>query len=693
MNLFEKLSELVTPQVLAATSDVAGEQGVKAKLLSVFYPIFVAHLTKGDAAERLTSLAKDDANYGKNLLDAVLNNGSTINQTADLQDKLAKEFNLPTQSVSSLLNAAAPAGLAKIQEFAGNVSVADYAKQAITGFSGALPAWAGSLLPAGLLAGGATLVSGFAKSGESVVGLGNAHSTTTSTQSTTSVAAPVAAAAATTAGVAAAANAAAPKADVAPKAEQKPAATHVNTAATPAASGEQKGGFLKNLLPIIGLIIFGGLAWLLLRSCQEKPAPVAAPAANQEAQADSQAVAATPATLDLQLDAQGQAVASCDAKVGSQGVVGSISTAIATAFGTDACKDLGVTEGHGETMPAAEHLPALFGLMKGVPEAKLSIADKVVRFGAGSAADTAKLIEGAKGILPADFTVEELPAVAADMAAGKMPAVFTASTDAAGALQACQAQAGDDSILASIKNSVGSLFAGDVCQVEAKENFGTQLMAADQLVNIVGFVKGTPNAAVTVTDKTVQFSAQDPAAAAKLVETAKAGLPSDYVVEVQPASDAQNAQPATTQPAQQLDPEAAAKAGNESAKQALTGLADNATAEDVVKALNMQIINFATSSNAIPAENKEILDLAVTKLTALPDMKLLITGHTDSQGSAAYNKKLSESRATAVRDYLVSKGIAADRLSTKGAGPDNPVASNDTAEGRFQNRRIEFSVQ
>jgi OOP family OmpA-OmpF porin len=79
-------------------------------------------------------------------------------------------------------------------------------------------------------------------------------------------------------------------------------------------------------------------------------------------------------------------------------------------------------------------------------------------------------------------------------------------------------------------------------------------------------------------------------------------------------------------------------------------------------------------------------------LTSNPDARVAIEGHTDAQGDEASNLALSESRAEAVRDYLVSQGIAADRLETAGFGESRPIASNDTAEGRAENRRIEFRL-
>jgi OOP family OmpA-OmpF porin len=69
-----------------------------------------------------------------------------------------------------------------------------------------------------------------------------------------------------------------------------------------------------------------------------------------------------------------------------------------------------------------------------------------------------------------------------------------------------------------------------------------------------------------------------------------------------------------------------------------------------------------------------------------------VAGHTDSTGSETYNQGLSERRANSVKDYLTSQGVTATRLSAKGYGEAQPVASNDTKEGRAENRRVELIV-
>ena len=89
---------------------------------------------------------------------------------------------------------------------------------------------------------------------------------------------------------------------------------------------------------------------------------------------------------------------------------------------------------------------------------------------------------------------------------------------------------------------------------------------------------------------------------------------------------------------------------------------------------------------------QEKLDLIADIMKEYKDSKFSIEGHTDSVGSNALNQKLSEERAKAVMDYLVSKGVGSARLSSKGFGEDNPIASNRTRSGRAQNRRTEINL-
>jgi outer membrane protein OmpA-like peptidoglycan-associated protein len=93
-----------------------------------------------------------------------------------------------------------------------------------------------------------------------------------------------------------------------------------------------------------------------------------------------------------------------------------------------------------------------------------------------------------------------------------------------------------------------------------------------------------------------------------------------------------------------------------------------------------------------PESNLE-LDRLRKVMLDYPKMKIEISGHTDNKGSADYNKKLSESRAKSVLDYLVKKGISPDRMTAAGYGFDRSLAPNDNEEGRQLNRRTEFEIK
>ncbi len=103
-------------------------------------------------------------------------------------------------------------------------------------------------------------------------------------------------------------------------------------------------------------------------------------------------------------------------------------------------------------------------------------------------------------------------------------------------------------------------------------------------------------------------------------------------------------------------------------------------------------IFFDFDKATLRTESTSELDRLVKLLIDMPNLKIEISGHTDNIGSAAYNKTLSENRAKSVVDYLVKNGISSDRLTYKGYGFDQPLASNDSEEGRQKNRRTEFKV-
>jgi OmpA-OmpF porin, OOP family len=97
-------------------------------------------------------------------------------------------------------------------------------------------------------------------------------------------------------------------------------------------------------------------------------------------------------------------------------------------------------------------------------------------------------------------------------------------------------------------------------------------------------------------------------------------------------------------------------------------------------------------SNKSEIRHTAAIDQVISILLKNSDLRVTIVGHTDSRGSHQYNKKLSENRAQAVANYLHYKGVALDRIKTFGMGEDQPVADNETDQGRSKNRRVEFVI-
>ncbi len=103
-------------------------------------------------------------------------------------------------------------------------------------------------------------------------------------------------------------------------------------------------------------------------------------------------------------------------------------------------------------------------------------------------------------------------------------------------------------------------------------------------------------------------------------------------------------------------------------------------------------IFFDFNKSVLRPESIPELERLIKLMTDFPTLKIEISGHTDNIGTAAYNKTLSENRAKSVVDYLISKGITKDRMTFVGYGFDKPIATNETEEGRQQNRRTEFKI-
>ena len=109
--------------------------------------------------------------------------------------------------------------------------------------------------------------------------------------------------------------------------------------------------------------------------------------------------------------------------------------------------------------------------------------------------------------------------------------------------------------------------------------------------------------------------------------------------------------------------------------------------------ISLPNIELESASTVLAPGGKEKLESVVAFLQNQTEVQVDVFGHTDSQGKDAYNQKLSEGRAAAVMEYLVSRGVSKDRLSSKGFGETQPIATNETAEGRAKNRRVELLLR
>ena len=129
------------------------------------------------------------------------------------------------------------------------------------------------------------------------------------------------------------------------------------------------------------------------------------------------------------------------------------------------------------------------------------------------------------------------------------------------------------------------------------------------------------------------------------------------------------------------------------ANQALDNLGDPPSIDDLLKALNLFIINFESGKSDIPPARMAFLKRASGYIQKLPSSAVIeIGGHTDSDGTDASNQTLSESRAKAVYDALVNFGVKSEMMQTRGYGEAKPKTTNDTEDGKFQNRRIEYTA-
>jgi len=126
--------------------------------------------------------------------------------------------------------------------------------------------------------------------------------------------------------------------------------------------------------------------------------------------------------------------------------------------------------------------------------------------------------------------------------------------------------------------------------------------------------------------------------------------------------------------------------------QSLPGADVQRVGEGIHLTLKEDSILFDTGKSTLTDRAKANLDKLIPVFTEYSDTNIEIYGYTDNTGSAAFNLTLSEKRAEAVKNHLIAKGLVASRFKTTGLGIEQPIATNDTPEGRSQNRRVEFAI-
>jgi outer membrane protein OmpA-like peptidoglycan-associated protein len=127
-------------------------------------------------------------------------------------------------------------------------------------------------------------------------------------------------------------------------------------------------------------------------------------------------------------------------------------------------------------------------------------------------------------------------------------------------------------------------------------------------------------------------------------------------------------------------------------KEALPGAEVERVGEGIRLVLGENAVRFDTSKSTLTVLAKANLDKLIPVFQSYADTDITIFGYTDSTGAVEYNLKLSEQRAVSVKNYLAAKGVSVARFNTKGFGIADPIADNETVEGRSKNRRVEFAI-
>ena len=500
-----------------------------------------------------------------------------------------------------------------------------------------------------------------------------------------------------------------------PAAASRPAYT-----ATATRDDKLGGGFLRKLIPLLGLLLLGLLAyWVFGRGGEQTAEGTATPSATATAPSATATDQAKPEPAAVANPSQ-LALQNADGRILYSGTVpdgqsqSRIVDALNSVFGASAVTG-NVAVDPSVAPPAwLDKLAAALGQFK-IPGAEMLLKGESIDIG-GLVSDEAKnnLIASLKPIFGEDFSVGKL------------------TESLSGALASAKAMVPANPSQLALQNADGRiLYSGTVPDGQARTGiidalnsvFGASAVTGnvdvdpsvappawlDKLTAALGQFK-IPGAEMLLNGENIDvggllsddarnnlIASLEPIfgegfSVGKLTESLAGALAAAKAMV--PAGSVSAAAPSTGAPSASADGRSpdAVRAANEKAVAALKALPSGYSAGDLAGVLNASVITFETGSAVISSADEDFLRTVAGGISAAPVGSMIeIGGHTDSTGNAEANLALSQARADAVRDELVRFGSNPAMLTAKGYGGTRPVASNDTVEGREQNRRIEFT--
>ncbi|WP_024509136.1 OmpA family protein [Bradyrhizobium sp. ARR65] len=302
----------------------------------------------------------------------------------------------------------------------------------------------------------------------------------------------------------------------------------------------------------------------------------------------------------------------------------------------------------------------LIGQISKLKDGKVAISDSGVTL-SGMARELGgrEAIAAALRNLPQGFSVS-----ANDVRAP--PYVFQANKDPVAVTLTLSGYVPDENVHAAILGSASRKFFSEKVVDNLKTSVGAPSGFVNAAIPALGVLSRLSTGTLVVSDREVKISgdALYEAAAAQI----KAGLPKDFPRDFQVKADI-SVKPASAP----VDATVCQQLFND--------------------LLSKAKVRFLTGRATIDSDSAGLLDHLIETALRCPNANIEIAGHTDSDGEDAANQALSERRAQAVLDYFVKAGLPADRFTATGYGSSQPIASNDTDDGRAQNRRIEFLVR